>query len=214
MSLPAEDFAELGQQEVGVVTEAEVGEMDAVDSAVVLGAVKTFGFDEVEVGIAFVLKPLIVAAVSVVFGRQVFVEHRIVAVVGIERAGKHHDRRIGVCVGEDLHEVVGERVALHLGAVGHRVEQEQVDIGNLVHGAGHALVLLALARDADVDYLGVELAADDVGAAHAGARGAAALQDARAVGHYLAFGRDDLRIARGDDSIAVDLDPQLVYAVV
>ena len=56
---------------------------------------------------------------------------------------------------------------------------------NRRHGACHAAVHLSLAAHAQVDALHVEVALQDARCHHAGARGTATVQDARAVEHKL-----------------------------
>lgn len=196
------------------MAEAEVGEVDSVDRAVVFHAIHSHALDIIDVLVAVGHEAVEIARQGGVLGRQILAEMRVVAGVGIYRTLHQHDGRVGMGVGQYLHKIIGERVAHHLGAVRHRVEQEHVDVWNTAHGPRHAEIHLSLARESEVDNLGVELAAEDVGRGHASARGAAALHDAGAVGHDLAPRVNYVGASRGDGRAGIDLYVQLLHAVI
>lgn len=210
----AQERAQDGNHLVRVVAEAEVGEVDAVDRAVILGAVETVGGDIVEVVGVLGLQALVVAAEGGILLGKVSAEERVLTAVGVHRTLEHYDGNLGACLAENVDEVVGQGVAHHLGAVGYGVDEVEVGVGNRGHGAGHALIHLALAGDADVDDLAVEFAGDDVGGGHAGARGAATLEDRGAVGDDLPIRLDEVDASRCDDRAGVNLDKEFVDAVV
>lgn len=196
------------------MAEAEVGEVDAVDGAVILGTVEALGGDIIEVVGVLGLQALVVAAEGGVLLGKVCAEERVLTAVGVHRTLEHYDGNLGACLAENVDEVVGQGVAHHLGAVGHGIDEVEVGVRNRGHGAGHARVHLALAGDADVDDLAVEFAGDDVGGGHAGARGTAALEDGGAVGDDLPVRLDEVDASRRDDRAGVNLDKEFVDAVI
>ena len=109
------------------MSEAEVGEVDAVDGAVVFHAIEASGFDVVDIAIAFSDEAVEVAAEGGIFARQIFLKETVIAGVGINRAFEHHDGCVWACLTENFYEVVGQGVTHHLRAVGHRIDE--IDVG-------------------------------------------------------------------------------------
>ena len=75
----AKDLAEEREEVVGVVAEAEVGEVDAVDGAVVLDAVHVFRREVVEVVGVFFFEAEVVFVESLVLFRKIGAEIGVVA---------------------------------------------------------------------------------------------------------------------------------------
>ena len=199
---------------VGIVAETEIGEVYAVDCSVVLVAVKFHRFHIVEIPGILRLELLVIATESSVLGREIAAEGGILASIGIYRTFKHHDRDLGTRRAQYVDKPVGESVAHHLGTVGHGVDKEKVGIGYLGHGTRHAAVHLALAAESEVYHLAVQLARYYVCGRHAGARRAASLKYAGAVCHYLLALVNEPGIAGCEHSAAVNLDFELLHAVV
>ena len=68
------------------------------------------------------MKSLVVAAECVVLLGQVFAEEAVITCVRVYRAFEHDYGHIGTQCAQCFHEVVGERVAHHFGAVGHGIQ--------------------------------------------------------------------------------------------
>ena len=68
---PAENLAQARYDQVGVVAESQIGEMYAVDGAVVFHAVHPYGVEIIYIGVAVGHQAVVVAAVGSVLCRQI-----------------------------------------------------------------------------------------------------------------------------------------------
>ena len=205
---------EIGFKFLGVEIEADVGEVDAIDGAFVIGSPLIISVDIEKVARVLFLEPLVIAEECGIFAWEIVAEEGVVFFVAVFHAFDHENGNIGAQGSQNLDKVVGESVAHHFGAIRDGVENVGDDIRNSSHGTSHAEVHFSLAAESQIDALHIEVALNDTCAHHTGPCGASSLEHAGAVEHDFLAQRGRIDRGCGDDRGRVDTDTHPVDAVV
>jgi hypothetical protein len=171
------------------------------------------GWDKVDVGVAvgfYFFKDKKEGGVFVIDGAA---EGGVVTGVGVDGVFDEEDGGVGVGGAEDAAEGFEAFEDLVAGDVGHEVEEEEGGVG-VGHEGGDVVIEEGVAAESEVYYFALEGAGEDVGVGHARAGGAAALEDAGAVGDNGTGAAGEVDGGREEGGGGVEADVEGAEAVV